>query len=247
MSRWVWETLWRWKSLHRLALLISANIILLITGRTLLWLWREGGKKIRSGICKMDKNVNCINFCQSVLLWVGITWPHFQLKGGSWCHDAAARASSQSHCRSYVILGLKETPLLIVYYVLNSVMKHLHTLKRQKLKIPCDFTRQRAPDSAVEQNWLLFNWVSEPGWMYKILQGLHSFQITSSEGPENGKTSYSRTWANSADVTETGRNRSWFRFTAGKGPILFRSREAWALWRLESQARPTVRSQSKLS
>lgn len=91
MSRWVWEMLWRWKSLHRLAFLISANIILLITGCTLLWLLREGGKKIRSGICKMDKNINYIKFCQSLLLWVGITWSHFQLKGGQlmswwdWC------------------------------------------------------------------------------------------------------------------------------------------------------------------
>lgn len=127
MSRRAWGMLWRWKSLHRLAFLISANIILLITGCTSLWSVGEGGKKIRSGICKMDKNINYANFCQR---------SHFQLKGGQlmswgdWCCPSFEPISlSFLHYP-----GSKGDPLLIVYYLLNSVMNSVHTLKQSETK-----------------------------------------------------------------------------------------------------------------
>ena len=128
--------LWRWRSLHRLAFLISANIILLITGCTLLWLLGEGGKKIRSGICKMDKNINYINFCQSLLLWVGITWSHFQLKGGQLTSrgDWSCPSFEPISLSFFHYPGSKGDPLLIVYYLLNSVMNNVHTLKQSETK-----------------------------------------------------------------------------------------------------------------
>ena len=81
--------------------------------------------------------------------------------------------------------------------------------------------------------------------MYKILQSLHSFQITSSEGPENGKTSYSRTRANSTDVTETGGTGLGSGLQQVRGPSFSEVRrgERSGGWR----ARPGLQSEVRAS
>lgn len=84
---------------------------------------------------------------------------------------------------------------------------------------------------------------TEPGWVSKVLQGLYSFQITESQGPQNGKASHSRTWANSTCVTEMRRNGSWFRLTTSEGPILSRTQGRWVVWGL--RARPCFRNQKQ--
>ena len=121
-----------------------------------LWLLGEGEMRIRSGICKTDKNINDINFCQCLFLCIMIILSPF--------HDIRAtdglrrlllpQAASRTHCLSDVTLGPAETCfwLFIIYWILSWTMFTQHQ-SSQKLKIPRSFAPQTQLSNRTGSPW----------------------------------------------------------------------------------------------